>query len=43
VSVGGALTWVSVKAFAEAATAIRDSGDVSQLDETLPLADRFDR
>jgi 2-methylisocitrate lyase-like PEP mutase family enzyme len=43
VSVGGALTWVSVKAFVDAATAIRDAGDLSKLDATLPLADWLDR
>jgi len=43
VSVGGALTWAAVKAFADAATAIRDAGDLSKLDATLPLADWLDR
>jgi 2-methylisocitrate lyase-like PEP mutase family enzyme len=37
VSVGGALTWVAVKAFADAATAIRDSGDLSALAARVPL------
>jgi 2-methylisocitrate lyase-like PEP mutase family enzyme len=36
VSVGGGLTWVAVKAFANAATAIRD-GDLSVLGTRLPL------
>ena len=36
-SVGGALTWVSVKAFAEAATAIRDTGDLSALAARIPI------
>jgi 2-methylisocitrate lyase-like PEP mutase family enzyme len=37
VSVGGSLTWVSVKALADAAQAIRDSGDFSALATGLPL------
>ena len=37
VSVGGSLTWVAVKAFADAAWAIRDSGDFSGLATMLPL------
>jgi len=37
VSVGGALTWVAVKAFADAATAIRDDGDFSALAAKVPL------
>jgi len=37
ISVGGALTWVAVKAFADAATAIRDDGDVSALAAKVPL------
>jgi 2-methylisocitrate lyase-like PEP mutase family enzyme len=37
VSVGGGLTWVAVKALADAASAIRDSGDFSALAATLPL------
>jgi 2-methylisocitrate lyase-like PEP mutase family enzyme len=41
VSVGGGLTWVAVKAFADAATAIRDEGDLSALDADLPLRDWF--
>jgi 2-methylisocitrate lyase-like PEP mutase family enzyme len=41
VSVGGALTWTAVKAFADAATAIRDDGDLSALDTDLPLAEWF--
>jgi 2-methylisocitrate lyase-like PEP mutase family enzyme len=39
ISVGGALTWVAVSAFAEAATAIRDRGDFSALSARVPLAD----
>jgi 2-methylisocitrate lyase-like PEP mutase family enzyme len=35
VSVGGALTWVAAKAFADAATAIRDHGDFSELAASL--------
>jgi 2-methylisocitrate lyase-like PEP mutase family enzyme len=38
VSVGGALTWVAARAFVEAATAIRDSGDLSSLTARTPLA-----
>jgi 2-methylisocitrate lyase-like PEP mutase family enzyme len=41
VSVGGGLTWVAVKAMADAATAIRDTGDFSSLAARLPLADWF--
>ena len=37
ISVGGALTWVAVKAFADAATAIRDEGDFSALAPNVPL------
>jgi len=39
VSVGGGLTWVAVKAFADAATAIRDEGDFSALSASVPLRD----
>ena len=39
VSVGGALTWVAVGAFARAAQRVRDHGDFSALDESLPLRD----
>jgi 2-methylisocitrate lyase-like PEP mutase family enzyme len=41
VSVGGSLTWVAVKAMADAAEAIRDRGDFSALDARLPLDDWF--
>jgi 2-methylisocitrate lyase-like PEP mutase family enzyme len=41
VSVGGSLTWVAVEAFADAATAIHDRGDLSELGARLPLADWF--
>jgi 2-methylisocitrate lyase-like PEP mutase family enzyme len=41
VSVGGALTWTAVKAFADAATAIRDVGDLSALDADVPLNEWF--
>jgi 2-methylisocitrate lyase-like PEP mutase family enzyme len=41
VSVGGGLTWVAVAAMTEAATAIRDDGDLSSLGVTLPLNDWF--
>jgi 2-methylisocitrate lyase-like PEP mutase family enzyme len=39
ISVGGSLTWVAVKAFADAASAIRDRGDVSALEARVPLDD----
>lgn len=39
VSVGGGLTWVAIAAMADAATAIRDSGDFSALATRLPLDD----
>ncbi len=41
VSVGGSLTWVAVKAMADAATTIRDGGDLSVLAARLPLDDWF--
>ncbi len=41
VSVGGSLTWVAAKAMADAATAIRDSGDFTALAVRLPLGDWF--
>ena len=41
ISVGGSLTWVAVKAFADAAGAIRDRGDLSSLDARVPLDDWF--
>jgi 2-methylisocitrate lyase-like PEP mutase family enzyme len=37
ISVGGSLTWVAVKALADAAAAIRDDGDLSVLSARLPL------
>ena len=37
VSVGGSLTWVAVKAMADAAVAIRDHGDLSALAARVPL------
>jgi 2-methylisocitrate lyase-like PEP mutase family enzyme len=40
VSVGGALTWVAVKAAADAASAMRE-GDFSALSARVPLADWF--
>ena len=43
VSVGGGLTWVAVSALAAAATEIRDDGDFSSLDVSLPLGDWFGR
>jgi 2-methylisocitrate lyase-like PEP mutase family enzyme len=39
ISVGGALTWVAAKAFADAAVAMRDEGDLSALAARLPLGD----
>jgi 2-methylisocitrate lyase-like PEP mutase family enzyme len=41
ISVGGSLTWVAVRAFADAASAIRDRGDISALDARVPLDDWF--
>jgi 2-methylisocitrate lyase-like PEP mutase family enzyme len=41
VSVGGSLTWVAIRAMADAAVAIRDGGDFSALDAALPLAEWF--
>jgi 2-methylisocitrate lyase-like PEP mutase family enzyme len=41
ISVGGSLTWVALKAFADAATAIRDRGDLSALAARVPLDDWF--
>ena len=41
ISVGGSLTWVAVKAFADAAGAIQDRGDVSALAARVPLDDWF--
>ena len=37
ISVGGGLTWVALKAMADAAVAIRDRGDLSALGARLPL------
>ncbi len=39
VSVGGGLAWVAVRAMADAATAIRDSGDLSSLAARVPLGE----
>ncbi|HEX6679343.1 MAG TPA: isocitrate lyase/phosphoenolpyruvate mutase family protein [Gaiellaceae bacterium] len=39
VSVGGGLTWVAVKAMADAAAGIRDRGDLSALAARVPLSD----
>ena len=41
VSVGGALAWVAVNAFAEAARAIRDDGDFSSFGSSPPLREWF--
>ena len=39
ISVGGSLTWVAVKAMADAATAMRDDGDLTPLAARVPLGD----
>jgi 2-methylisocitrate lyase-like PEP mutase family enzyme len=39
ISLGGSLTWVAGKALADAATAIRDAGDLSALAARIPVAD----
>ena len=41
VSVGGGLTWVAVGAFAEAARAMREDGDLASLGVRVPLRDWF--
>ncbi len=41
VSVGGGLTWVAIRAFADAAQAIHDDGDLSALAARVPLGDWF--
>jgi 2-methylisocitrate lyase-like PEP mutase family enzyme len=41
ISVGGSLTWVAAQALVDAATAIRDDGDLSVLSARLPLGDWF--
>jgi len=41
VSVGGSMTWVAVKAFADAAEAVRVDGDLSVLAARVPLAEWF--
>jgi 2-methylisocitrate lyase-like PEP mutase family enzyme len=41
VSIGGGLAWVAVSALADAAKAIRDSGDLSSLAARVPLARWF--
>ena len=41
VSVGGALAWVAVRAMADAAVQIRDTGSFASLDAKLPLEDWF--
>ena len=40
-SFGGALTWVAMKAAADAAAAVRDSGDLSELAARVPIAEWF--
>jgi len=39
ISVGGSLAWVAVKAMADAAAEIRDTGDLSSLSARLPLGE----
>jgi hypothetical protein len=39
--VGGALAWVAVRAMADAAVQIRDTGSFGSLDARLPLEDWF--
>jgi 2-methylisocitrate lyase-like PEP mutase family enzyme len=39
ISVGGGLTWVAVRAMADAAMAMRDEGDLSPLAARVPLTD----
>jgi 2-methylisocitrate lyase-like PEP mutase family enzyme len=41
VSVGGGFTWVAVSAMADAAAAIRDTGDLSSLAARVPLNEWF--
>jgi 2-methylisocitrate lyase-like PEP mutase family enzyme len=41
ISVGGSLAWVAVRAFADAAGALRDRGDASALAARVPLDDWF--
>jgi 2-methylisocitrate lyase-like PEP mutase family enzyme len=41
VSFGGALTWVAMKAAADAAAAVRDSSDLSTLAARVPIAEWF--
>jgi 2-methylisocitrate lyase-like PEP mutase family enzyme len=41
VSVGGGLTWVALRAMADAAEAMRDAGDFSALAAKLPLGEWF--
>ena len=37
VSVGGGFTWVAVRAMADAAASLRDTGDFAPLEARLPL------
>ncbi|HET7572698.1 MAG TPA: isocitrate lyase/phosphoenolpyruvate mutase family protein [Gaiellaceae bacterium] len=41
ISVGGSLAWVAARALADAATAIRDEGDLSALAARIPLDEWF--
>lgn len=43
ISVGGSLTWVAVAAMADAARAIRDTGDFSSFSAKVPLGEWFGR
>jgi hypothetical protein len=43
VSVGGALTWTAVQAAADAATALRDEGDIGPLAARPPVRDWLSR
>ena len=43
VSVGGDFTWVAVRAMADAAAAVKETGDFSVLDVSVPLRDWFAR
>jgi 2-methylisocitrate lyase-like PEP mutase family enzyme len=42
ISVGGSLAWVAARAMADAATAIRDAGDLSSLAARVPLDEWFE-
>ncbi len=42
-SVGGDFTWIAVRAMADAAAALRETGDFSVLDVSVPVRDWFAR